>query len=116
MKLLYETFEKLNSLNLRMITVEKTAVSRISTENIEQCFSAERNAVKYLVIYEQSESGWSAYSPDLPGLGAGAKTLEETKKLIRETMELHLEGMRRQGSPLPEPSEAIEIMKVNAHA
>jgi predicted RNase H-like HicB family nuclease len=99
-----------------MITVERTAVSRIPAGNIQQCFLAGRNAVKYHVIYEQSAKGWSAYSPDLPGLGAGAETLEETKKLIRETMELHLEGMRRQGGPLPEPSEAIEIMKVNAHA
>lgn len=40
--------------------------------------------MKYHVIYEQSAKGWSAYSPDLPGLGAGAETLEETKKLIRE--------------------------------
>jgi predicted RNase H-like HicB family nuclease len=78
--------------------------------------SVGRSAVKYHVIYEQSAKGWSAYSPDLPGLGAGAETLEETKKLIRETMELHLEGMRRQGSPLSEPSETIEIMKVDAHA
>ena len=72
--------------------------------------------MKYHVIYEQSAAGWTAYSPDLPGLGARAETLEETKKLIRETMELHLEGMRRRGSPLSEPSEAIEIMRVNAHA
>jgi predicted RNase H-like HicB family nuclease len=79
-------------------------------------FAAERNAVKYHVIYEQSAAGWSAFSPDLPGLGAGAKTLEETKELIRETMELHLEGMRRQGIPLPEPSETMEIMKVDVHA
>jgi predicted RNase H-like HicB family nuclease len=78
--------------------------------------SVGRSAVKYHVIYEQSAKGWSAYSPDLPGLGAGAGTLEETKKFIRETMELHLEGMRRQGSPLSEPSETIEIIKVDAHA
>ena len=79
-------------------------------------FLSGRGAVKYHVIYEQLPTGWTAYSPDLPGLGAGAETLEETKKLIRKTMELHLEGMRRQGSPLPEPSEAVEIMKVDAHA
>jgi predicted RNase H-like HicB family nuclease len=97
-----------------MITVERTAVSRIPAENIQQ-YSVGRSAVKYHVIYEQSAKGWSAYSPDLPGLGAGAETLEETKKLIRETMELHLEGMRRRGSP-SEPSETIEIMKVDAHA
>ena len=99
-----------------MITVDRTAVSRIPAGNIEQCCSVRKSAVKYHVIYEQSAKGWSAYSPDLPGLGAGAETLEETKKLIREMMELHLEGMRRQGSPLSEPSETVEIMKVDAHA
>jgi predicted RNase H-like HicB family nuclease len=108
--------KKLNLLNLRMITVDRTAVSRIPAENVQQCIQWEGSAVKYHVIYEQSAKGWSAYSPDLPGLGAGAETLEETKKLIRETMELHLEGMRRQGSPLSEPSETVEVMKVDAHA
>jgi predicted RNase H-like HicB family nuclease len=77
---------------------------------------AERINLKYFVIYEESARGWNAYSPDLPGLGAAAETLSEVKDLIRQTMELHLEGMRRSGDPLPGPSEAIEIMEVNAHA
>ena len=36
--------------------------------------------MKYLVIYEKSESGWGAYVPDLPGLGAAGSTLEEVKQ------------------------------------
>jgi predicted RNase H-like HicB family nuclease len=48
--------------------------------------------VQYLVIYEKSATGWGAYAPDLPGLGVAAKTFEEAKDLIREAMEVHLEG------------------------
>jgi len=51
--------------------------------------------MKYLIIYEKSNLGWGAYSPDLPGLGAAGKTLDEVKELIREAVEFHLEGMRR---------------------
>ena len=43
-------------------------------------------------------------APDLPGLGAAGKTLDEVKELIREAVEFHLEGMRAHGDPIPAPS------------
>jgi predicted RNase H-like HicB family nuclease len=60
--------------------------------------------VKYLIVYEKSSTGWGAYAPDLPGLGVAGKTLEETKQLIHEAAEFHLEGMRQQGDPIPAAS------------
>jgi len=68
--------------------------------------------MKYLVIYEKSNSGWGAYAPDLPGLGVSAKTLEEVKDLVREAIEFHLDGMRRHGDPIPEPSALTEYVSV----
>jgi len=68
--------------------------------------------MKYLVIYEKSESGWGAYVPDLPGLGVAADSLEEVKMLIREGIEFHLEGMKLHGEPIPEPSAHIEYVSV----
>ena len=59
--------------------------------------------MKYLIVYEKSDMGWGAYAPDLPGLGAAAKTLDEVKRLIREALEFHLEGMGTHGDPIPAP-------------
>lgn len=52
---------------------------------------------------KKSNTGWGAYAPDLPGLGAASKTLDEVKELIREAVEFHLEGMRAHGDPTPAP-------------
>ena len=72
--------------------------------------------MKYLVIYEKSATGWTAYSPDIPGLKAEGTTLDEVKELIRETMELHLKGTREVGAPAPTPSTATEYIKIDSHA
>lgn len=39
---------------------------------------------EYVVIYEQGPTGWGAYCPDLPGLGAAGKTRKEVEGLIHE--------------------------------
>jgi len=68
--------------------------------------------MKYLVIYEKSATGWGAYVPDLPGLGVVAPTLQEVKTLIREGIEFHLEGMKLNGDPVPEPTAQTEYVSV----
>ena len=70
--------------------------------------------MKYLVIYEKSESGWGAYVPDLPGLGVAGATLEEVKELIREAIDFHLEGMKMHGDPIPPPSALTEYVSVES--
>jgi predicted RNase H-like HicB family nuclease len=65
---------------------------------------------EYAVIFEKTATGWSAYVPDLPGLGVAGSTFEETEQLIREGIEFHIEGLRADGEPIPEPkTRAIEI-------
>ena len=66
----------------------------------------------YLIVYEKSNSGWGAYAPDLPGLGVVGQTLEETKQLIREAVEFHLESLREHGEPIPNPSTETEYITV----
>ncbi len=68
--------------------------------------------MKYLIVYEKSATGWGAYAPDLPGLGAAGKTLDEVKELIREGIEFHLEGLRTNGDPIPAPSAMTEYITV----
>lgn len=68
--------------------------------------------MKYLVIYEKSQTGWGAYVPDLPGLGVVASSLDGVKKLIREAIDFHLDGIRLHGDPIPEPSVVTEYVSV----
>lgn len=70
--------------------------------------------MKYLVIIEETDTGFSAYSPDLPGCIAAAPTLEAIKQTMREAMELHLDGMREEGIPIPPPSCRVEAIEVTA--
>jgi len=70
--------------------------------------------VRYVVIVEQGENGVGAYVPDLPGCVAVGETREEALGLIREAVELHLEGMRDEGLPIPEPSSSSEYVEVGA--
>jgi predicted RNase H-like HicB family nuclease len=67
---------------------------------------------KYLVIFEKAKENYSAYSPDLPGCIATGKTRKETKKNIKEAINLHLDGLKEDGLPLPEPSTFTEYVEV----
>lgn len=67
----------------------------------------------YAVIYEETTSGtWSAYVPDLPGCVASSKTKSGVRKLIREAIEFHIEGLTLAGQAVPEPSSSIGLVKV----
>jgi predicted RNase H-like HicB family nuclease len=49
---------------------------------------------EYAVIFEKTKTGWSAYAPDLPGLGVAGAKFEKTEQLIREGIEFHIEGLQ----------------------
>ena len=68
----------------------------------------------YIVVYEQTATGWSAYVPDLPGCVAAGETREETESLIREAIAFHLEGLRESKEAIPEPGTWTEMVDVSA--
>ena len=70
--------------------------------------------MKYVVIVEQGENSIGAYVPDLPGCVAVGETKEEVLRLIGEAVEVHLEGLREDGLPIPEPSSSSEYVEVGA--
>ncbi|MCA1618366.1 MAG: type II toxin-antitoxin system HicB family antitoxin [Acidobacteria bacterium] len=70
--------------------------------------------MRYAVIVEEGESSFGAYVPDLPGCAAVGETKEEVLQLIQEAIEFHLEGLREDGQPVPEPSSSIEYIEVRA--
>jgi predicted RNase H-like HicB family nuclease len=70
--------------------------------------------MKYAVIVEEGDNSFGAYVPDLPGCVAAADTKEEVLELIQEAIEFHIEGLREDGQPIPEPSSSIEYIEVRA--
>ena len=68
---------------------------------------------KYTVFIEPTDTGFSAYVPDLPGCVAAASTLDETRQLIKEAIEFHIEGMREHGDAVPEPTPHVEQVEVS---
>jgi predicted RNase H-like HicB family nuclease len=67
---------------------------------------------KYAVIIEQGANNLSAYVPDLPGCITTGRTIEEIERNIREAMELHLEGLREDGEPIPEPHTSVAYVEL----
>jgi predicted RNase H-like HicB family nuclease len=63
--------------------------------------------MKYVVIYERDAESWGAYAPDLPGYPATAQTLDELRDLVREGIPFHIDGLRRAGEPVPEPTAVV---------
>jgi len=59
---------------------------------------------RYLIIIEPTSTGFSAYSPDLPGCVSTGADREEVQENMREAIEFHLDGLREMGQPLPLPS------------
>ncbi len=69
---------------------------------------------KYLIIFEKSETGYSAYSPDLLGCVAAGKTKKETEILMKEAIEFHIDGMIEEGLEIPKSSiRDAEFYKFN---
>lgn len=69
---------------------------------------------EYIVIYEQSPTGWGAYCPDLPGLGVAGATRDEVERLIGEATELHVQSLREHDESVPPPTSAVGMVAVSA--
>ena len=70
--------------------------------------------MKYAVVIERSPHNYAAYVPDLPGCVATGSTREEVERNIREAIVFHLEGLREDGLPIPEPQTATLYVEVGA--
>jgi predicted RNase H-like HicB family nuclease len=69
---------------------------------------------RYLVVVEPTETGYSAYSPDLPGCISTGGTRAEIEANMREAIEFHIEGLQLEGYPVPEPSSESAYVDVAA--
>ena len=69
---------------------------------------------RYPVIIERTSTGYSAYSPDVPGCAAVGDSEEETRQNFGDALAAHFEAMREVGEPIPEPSSSVDYVEVVA--
>jgi len=66
--------------------------------------------MNYLVIIERAGNNYSAYLPDVPGCVATGRTPEEAREEIQKALAFHLQGLREDGLPIPEPTTRAEYV------
>ena len=64
--------------------------------------------MEYVVVIEKAPENYGAYVPDLPGCVSVGDTFAEMLSMIKEAIEFHLDGMREDGEPIPEPTTTLE--------
>ena len=60
--------------------------------------------MRYAIVIEKAPANYSAYVPDLPGCVATGSTVAATKNNIRESIRFHIEGLKEDGFPIPQPT------------
>ena len=68
--------------------------------------------MRYAIVIEKAEGNFSGYVPDLPGCVATGATVKDTEAVLREAIELHLAGLREDGTPIPQPSSRVDYVDV----
>ena len=69
---------------------------------------------RYLIVIEPTDTGFSAFSPDLPGCVSTGETRTAVEQHMREAIEFHLDGLRQDGAPIPPPSTTASYVEVAA--
>jgi predicted RNase H-like HicB family nuclease len=70
------------------------------------------NMRRSAIVVEKGKSNYAAYVPDLPGCVATGKTVKQAERHIQQAIEIHLEGMREDGLPVPKPFSVVDYVKV----
>ncbi len=68
--------------------------------------------MRYAVVIEKTQSNYSAYVPDLPGCVATGETIQEIKQEIATAISFHIEGLKKEGLLVPQPSIVCEYIEV----
>ena len=66
---------------------------------------------RYAIVIERGDTSYGAYVPDLPGCVAVGETLEDVEQLIREAIQFHIDGLGKEGMPIPEPTSRVEYVE-----
>ena len=67
---------------------------------------------RFLIVFEKTENNYSVYSPDLLGCVATGSTKEEAEKNMQEAIQMHIEDLIEDNSPIPESTSFAEYIAV----
>jgi predicted RNase H-like HicB family nuclease len=67
--------------------------------------------MRYAIVIEKAQGNYSAFVPDLPGCITTGKTIEEIEINIKEAINFHLEGLKEEGLPIPEPTTKCQYVE-----
>lgn len=70
--------------------------------------------MQFLIIIEETGTGYSAYSPDVPRCVSSGRTRQEVEHNMREAIEFHIEGLRLESLPAPETHTYSTYVEVPA--
>jgi predicted RNase H-like HicB family nuclease len=70
---------------------------------------------QYLIVIEPTGTGFSAYAPDLPGCVSTGQTRQEVEENIKEAIAFHLDGLREEGLPVPQPRSEATLCTIRAN-
>lgn len=70
--------------------------------------------MKYLIVIEQTATGYSAYSPDLPGCIATGITRDDVEREMKDAIAFHLDGLKAEGIAIPQPSTSSSYVEIPA--
>lgn len=68
--------------------------------------------MRYAIVIEKAQNNYAAYSPDILGCAATGATIEEVQQQIREAIEFHIEGLKEEGLPIPEPTTFVQYVEI----
>ena len=67
--------------------------------------------MRYAIVIERAKANYSAYVPDLPGCIATGPTVDAVENDIRNAIRFHIDGLKADGLPVPEPSAIAEYVE-----
>jgi predicted RNase H-like HicB family nuclease len=69
---------------------------------------------RYLIVIENTSTGYSAYSPDLLGCVATGSTRAEVEREMQEAIDFHIEGLRSAGEKIPQARSEAAYCEIGA--
>ena len=70
--------------------------------------------MRFAIVIEKTGDNFSAYMPDLPGCVATGESVADVEREISEAIAFHLEGLREDGLPIPQPVSLVEYVNIAA--
>jgi predicted RNase H-like HicB family nuclease len=67
--------------------------------------------MRYAIVIEKADGNYSACVPDLPGCVATGATVKAVEAEIRDAIRFHIDGLRQDGLPVPEPTSIADYVE-----